>query len=50
MAKKGEKMAVFWPWRVEFWPFFRKFLHLTSKYGQKHHIKKLEKFIHEKKV
>ena len=25
MAKKGQKIAVFWPWRVEFWPFFHNF-------------------------
>ena len=38
--KKGPIMAVFWPWRVEFWPFFHNFLQITSKYAQKHHIKK----------
>ena len=25
MAKRGQKIAVFWPWRVEFWPFFKIF-------------------------
>ena len=43
MAKKGQKMAVFLPWRVEFRPFFHNFLQITSKYAQKHHIKKSEK-------
>ena len=43
MAKKGPKITVFWPWWAEFWPFFYKFLQITSNYAQKHHIKKLKK-------
>ena len=33
MAKKGQKMTVFWPWRVEFWPFFHNILQITSKHA-----------------
>ena len=31
--KKGPKMTVFWPWRVEFRSFFHNFLQITSKYA-----------------
>ena len=44
--KKAKKLSFFDPWRAEFWPFFHNFLQITSKYAQKHHIKKSENFIH----
>ena len=51
--RKWPKLAVFWPWRVEFWPVFHYFLQITSKYAQNIILKNqkkhsLEKFISPK--
>ena len=38
--KKGQKWLFFGPGGPNFDPFFHNFLQITSKYAQKHHIKK----------
>ena len=36
--QKKPKMAIFWPYKAKFWPFFTIFLQMTSKNAHKHHI------------